>query len=245
MRERRTKSAVSFRSRMRAGTRFGLAAVIACAIPLMGAAGDASHGVQALSPDAAMLAGAADTDYVIGTQDKLSIRVFQVKDLSLDEVQVDATGQIQLPLIGKVTAAGKTAEQLQDEIAHRLGERYLQSPQVSVSVAESASQKVTVEGEVKNPGVYQMKGRTTLMQAIAMAGGPADDADLHRVAVIRNDHGVRKAAVCDYAKIIRGELDDPPIQGNDSVVIDGSKAKMFWSATLKTLPVFSLFAWIR
>ena len=73
-------------------------------------------------------------DYVIGPQDKLNVRVFEVKDLSTDEEVVDATGQIELPLIGRVTAAGKTTQQLQDEIAQRLGDRYLQSPQVSVAV---------------------------------------------------------------------------------------------------------------
>jgi polysaccharide export outer membrane protein len=184
-------------------------------------------------------------EYVIGAEDKLSIRVFEVKELSTDEETVDATGQIELPLIGRLTAAGKTTQQLQDEIAQRLGERYLQSPQVAVLVVDSASQKVTVEGEVKTPGVYQMKGRTTLMEVIAMAGGPADDADLHKVAVIREDGGVRRAAVCDYERIQLGHQVDPSLRGDDIVVVDGSRAKMFWAAAIKTLPLFTIFAYLR
>jgi polysaccharide export outer membrane protein len=184
-------------------------------------------------------------DYVIGPEDKLRIRVFEVKDLSFDDEQVDASGDIELPLIGSVTAAGLTTAQLEHEIAQRLGARYLQSPQVSVSVTEGASQKVTVEGEVKNPGVFQVKGRTTLMQAIAMAGGPDDEADLHKVAVIRRENGVRRAAICDYDAIRKGRAPDPLIQGNDEVVVDGSAVKTLWSNLMKNLPVFTLLAYLR
>ena len=182
---------------------------------------------------------------MIGPEDKLRIRVFEVKDLSFDDEQVDASGDIELPLIGKVTAAGLTAAQLQREIAQRLGERYLQSPQVSVSVTEGASQKVTVEGEVKNPGVFQIKGRTTLMQAVAMAGGPDDEADLRKVAVIRVQNGVRRAATCDYDAIRKGRAPDPLIEGNDEVVIASSASKALWSNLMKNLPVFTLLAYLR
>jgi polysaccharide export outer membrane protein len=184
-------------------------------------------------------------EYVIGAQDKLSIHVFEVKELSLDEVTVDATGQVELPLIGRMSAAGKTPLELQTEIAQRLGDRYLQSPQVSVLVLDAASQKVTVEGEVRTPGVFSMKGRTTLMQAIAMAGGPGDNADLHKVAVIRDDHGIRRAAVCDYESIRRGRQLDPELRGDDIIVVDGSKSKELWSNALKALPFFTMFAYIR
>ncbi|HVM99014.1 MAG TPA: polysaccharide biosynthesis/export family protein [Caulobacteraceae bacterium] len=197
-------------------------------------------------PQADLSTTGAEGEYVIGPEDKLRIRVFQVKDLSFDEEEVDANGQIELPLIGKVQAGGKTTAQLRDEIAQRLGEKYLQSPQVSVSVAESASLKVTVEGEVKTPGVYQIKGRTTLMQAIAMAGGPNDQADLHRVAVIREAaDGMRKAAICDYQAVRDGRAGDPIIEGNDVVVVDGSTMKTLWSNLMKNLPIFTLFAYLR
>ena len=196
-------------------------------------------------PQAELSTSGVQGDYIIGPQDKLRIRVFEVKDLSFDEEEVDANGQIQLPLIGRVTAAGKTTVQLQDELAQRLGERYLQSPQVSVSVAESASQKVTVEGEVKSPGVFQMKGKTTLMQAIAMAGGPSDIANLRKVAIIRDSGGQRSAAVVDYQSIRDGKAGDPIIQGNDVVVMDSSATKSLWSNLMKNLPIFTLLAYLR
>jgi polysaccharide export outer membrane protein len=181
-------------------------------------------------------------DYVIGPLDKISIHVFEVKDLSQESLQVDASGSISMPLVGSMVAEGKTAAQLSHEIATRLGERYLQSPQVSVSVVESASQKITVEGEAKSPGVFPMHGRTTLVQAIAMAGGISTTANVHRVAVIREVNGQRKAAICDYAKIRSGESPDPVLQGNDIVVVDGSQTRSFFDGLLKALPIFALFA---
>jgi polysaccharide biosynthesis/export protein len=223
-------------------------AAVAClvialpAIVLAGPDGGAAEPGARMSPE--QLVTATSGPYVIGPEDKVTIRVFEIKDLSFDNEQVDASGQIMLPLIGKVKAAGKTADQLQDEISTRL-EKYLQSPQVSVSVTESASQKVTVEGNVKNPGVYQVKGHTTLMQAVAMAGGPDDEADTHKVAVIRLDNGIRKAATVDYQAIKDGKAGDPLIQGDDVVVVGESTIKMVWSNVMKNLPIFTLFAYLR
>jgi polysaccharide export outer membrane protein len=224
----------------------GLVACLLLVAPLInGAAVSEPKTTLAGLPQAELSTSGVQGDYVIGPQDKLRIRVFEVKDLSFDEEEVDANGQIQLPLIGKVTAAGKTAMQLQDELAQRLGDKYLQSPQVSVSIAESASQKVTVEGEVKSPGVFQLKGKTTLMQAIAMAGGPSDVANLHKVAIIRESEGTRRAAVCDFQAIRDGKAGDPIIQGNDVVVVDSSSTKSLWSNVMKNLPIFTLLAYLR
>jgi polysaccharide export outer membrane protein len=244
MHRRRWKLPASVSLRVRAV--LALAACLLLLAPFIdGAAASAPKTTLADLPPAELSTSGVQGDYVIGPQDKLRIRVFEVKDLSFDEEEVDANGQIQLPLIGKVTAAGKTTMQLQDELALRLGERYLQSPQVSVSIAESASQKVTVEGEVKSPGVFQIKGRTTLMQAIAMAGGPSDIANLHKVAIIREAEGARRAAVCDYQAIRDGKAGDPLIQGNDVVVVDSSATKTIWSNLMKNLPIFSLLAYVR
>lgn len=220
-----------------------LAACLAFFPPMFCNAGDTPAQTQAAGLSDGSV-GAGQGDYVIGPEDKLRIRVFEIKGLESDVEQVDSQGQIQLPLVGRVLAAGKTVQQLQDEIAERLN-RYLQAPEVSVDVEESASQKVTVEGEVKSAGVFQMKGRTTLMEAIAMAGGLGDNANAHRVAVIRETNGVRSAAMCDYGAIRSGRAPDPVIEGNDIVVVDTSAVKSAWSDVLKTLPVFSLFAYLR
>ena len=182
----------------------------------------------------------APKDYVISPQDKLNINVFKEKDLSLTDVQVDASGQISFPLIGDVHAAGKTSQQLAQDIALRLSEKYLQSPQVSVVVSQSVNLKVTVEGEVKTPGVFQMPGRTTLMQVIAMAGGPGETANLHKVAIIRSINGKRTALLCDYVTIRDGRSIDPVIKGEDVVVMDGSSSKSAWNSLMKSLPLVAL-----
>jgi len=240
---RRPFSLAAVRGAWLALATLAFAALVVPAIVLAGSSGDGSAPAERITPE--QLLSTQDTgEYVIGPEDKLTIRVFEVKDLSFDNEQVDASGQIMLPLIGKVKASGQTTEQLEEDITHRL-EKYLQSPQVSVSITESASQKVTVEGNVKNPGVYAVRGHTTLMQAVAMAGGPDDEADTHKVAVIRLDNGLRKAATVDYAAIKNGKAADPLIQGDDVVVVGESQIKMVWSNVMKNLPIFTLFAYLR
>lgn len=185
---------------------------------------------------------AATQDYRIGPLDKLNITVFQVKDLTLEEVQVDGSGRVFLPLIGSVVAAGKTTQELSAEIADRLRGQYLQSPQVAVWVAEAISQKVTVDGSVVEPGVYAMSGPTTLLQAVAMAKGPDPRyANLNRVAVFRTINGQRNAAVFDLKAIRAGKAPDPVILGNDVVVVEGSTAKGVFREILAALPGLAIF----
>ena len=203
---------------------------------------DGQPAAERLSPD--QLTAPIVGDAVIGPQDLLTIRVFEVKDLSFENEQVDSSGELTLPLIGRLHAAGKTTAQLEDEIVQRLS-KYLQSPQVSVSITQSASQKVTVEGNVKNPGVYLVRGQTTLMMAVAMAGGVDGEADTHKVAVIRLEDGVRKAATVDYAAIKKGQAPDPLIQGNDDVVVGESTAKMVWANIVRNLPILTLMTYVH
>ncbi len=186
-------------------------------------------------------APATSSDYRIGATDKLSVTVFQVPDLSFPELVVDASGNIQMPMIGSVLAAGRTPSELSTDIAGRLAERYLRNPQVTVTVREAASQKVTVDGAVKRPGVYEMRGRTTLLQAVAMAEGPAPTADVESVAIFRTVDGRRMVAVFDLAAIRNGAAEDPVIVGDDVVVVDTSRLNTALREALAALPAFSIF----
>ncbi|MES2835249.1 MAG: polysaccharide biosynthesis/export family protein [Pseudomonadota bacterium] len=179
--------------------------------------------------------------YLIGPTDVLKISVFQVPDLSFDELRVDSSGNIQMPLIGTVRAADMTPGQLSETLRSQLGARYLQNPQVSVSVVESASQKVTIDGDVTKPGVYEMRGRTTLIQAVAMAEGPTRTADLSSVAVFRNVDGQRLVAVFDLRAIRNGEMQDPVILGDDIVVVDRSRLNAAMREVLAAVPAFAIF----
>ena len=180
-------------------------------------------------------------DYRIGALDKISINVFQEPELSLQEVPVDASGNILLPLMGSVTAAGKTTGELSKEIADRLDQRFLVDPQVSVIVAASVSQKVTVEGSVEEPGVYDLRGQTTLLEALAMAKGPSRVAALDHVAIFRVVNGQRMGALFDLRDIRRGEAPDPEVLGNDTVVVGLSNVKAAWRDAVDVLPGLAIF----
>src|SRR6185503_2714179 len=123
----------------------------------------------------------------------------------------------------------------------QLGERYLKNPQVSVVVANSASQKVTVEGEVAEPGVYDLKGTTTLLQTLALAKGETRSAKLNQVVIFRNVNGQRMGAVFDIAAIRTGKAADPQILGNAIVGVGFSKARRMWSDILNAVPIIGLF----
>ena len=148
-------------------------------------------------------------EYRIGPLDVLKITVFQEEDLSLEEVPVDASGNILFPLIGRVDVTGKTSTELADDIAERLGTRYLVDPQVTVIVSRSASQKVTVEGAVTKPGVFEIEGPTTLLQAMALAEGPKQTARLSEVIVFRTKADGVYAAQFNLEDIRKGRQPNP------------------------------------
>lgn len=179
--------------------------------------------------------------YRIGQQDLLAVNVFQVPDLSSDQLRVDASGDISLPLVGALRAEGKTSVELAEDIRNRLAQRYLQNPQVAVSVREMASQKVTIDGAVIEPGVYEMKGPTTLMQAVAMAKGPTRLSNLRSVLVFRVTDGNRTVAQFDLAAIRAGQQADPVLLGNDIVVVDSSRLNAALRELIAILPAAALF----
>ncbi|WP_420472437.1 polysaccharide biosynthesis/export family protein [Brevundimonas sp. FT23042] len=185
--------------------------------------------------------GQPQGDYRIGVGDKLNIDVFQVEDLSFEEIVVDSAGNVQFPLIGGVQAAGLTPAQMSSEIASLLSGRYLRNPQVTVTVVEAASQKITVDGAVVKPGVYVMRGSTSLLQAVAMAEGPSRVADLSKVAVFRTIDGQRSVAVFDLAAIRQGRLSDPEVLGDDIIVVDTSRLQATLRDIVSALPALSVF----
>ena len=126
-----------------------------------------------------------DSEFRLGPEDVIEVTVYQ--DKSLDRtVPVRPDGKISLPLIGEMPASGKTATDLQKEIALRL-KQFVADPTVTVVVKEVNSPKVSVLGEVKNPGMYKIKDRATLLDAIALAGGLTEYAKKNKIVVIRTD----------------------------------------------------------
>jgi len=179
------------------------------------------------------------TVYKIGPQDVLDISVFKVPDLSRS-VQVADTGTINLALVGDVAAAGRTAQEIERDLVKRLGDKYLQSPQVTVFVREYNSQRITVEGAVKKPGVFPYRGSITLMQAIAMAQGFDEVSDTD-ILIFRTLNGKRAAARFDLAEIRAGRADDPPVEAGDVVMVPTNAFKEAFQNVLKAVPIARVF----
>ena len=119
--------------------------------------------------------------YTIGPEDKLNITVYGQQDLSR-QVVISPDGTFSYPLLRVVPASGLTARQLEQNLATQL-ETYLVEPQVTVEVVEVRSQQVQVLGEVREPGVYELKRALTLRELLAKAGGPTPEAGWEVVVV--------------------------------------------------------------
>lgn len=185
----------------------------------------------------------AQSEYRIGVGDKINVRVFQVPDLSFDELVIDTSGNVQLPLIGSVRGEGRTPGEMSADIGERLSAQYLRNPQVTVTVAEAANQKITVDGAVTKPGVYEMRGSTSLLQAVAMAEGPTRVADLSKVAVFRTIDGRRSVALFDLSEIRQGRTSDPQVLGDDVIVVDTSRLNSALREVIGALPGLAAFAY--
>ncbi len=165
-------------------------------------------------------------DYRIGPEDLLEIQVFAVDQLSRT-VRVNSRGLVSLPLIGAVEIGGMTAQEAERAIAALLAANYLQNPQVSVFIKEFTSQRVTIEGAVQKPGIYPLRGETTLLRSLAIAGGQAALSDMTEVLLFRNDAGGKRIVqVYDVERIRKGELDDPTVVNDDLIVVNRSKTRV-------------------
>lgn len=202
--------------------------------------GSIDYGVQNFTQPDAVATPVLDVSYKIAPLDTLTVRVFQFEDLSGD-YEVDLTGNIAMPLVGNVRVVDMTPVQLQAALAQKLSEKYLQSPDVSVGIKESAGRNLTVEGSVRQPGMYPVKGPMTLLQAVALARGTDENSNPRRTAIFRTIDGQRMAAAFDLVDIRRGKEKDPEVYSGDIIVVDGSTTRAIYRDLLQTLPIVSLF----
>lgn len=164
-------------------------------------------------------------EYRVGTNDLLDIEVLNL-DNGKRTVRVNAAGAITLPLIGSVTVAGLTQQQVEGHIAALYGEKYLQNPQVSVFIKEFTTERITVDGAISKPGIYPLVGQMTLLRVIALAGGFGQIAKPDKVMLFRNgENGVREVATFDVTRIRAGTDPDPVIRGDDLIVVQRDPAR--------------------
>ena len=162
----------------------------------------------------------SDSSYLIGANDVLAINVWKEPDISRS-VPVRSDGKISLPLVGELQAGGQTPQQLEQEITKRL-QSYISEPEVTVIVTDSKSQKVNILGMVSRPGAYLLTSSTTVLDAIAMAGGFKDFAKQKSVYVLRQaPDGTQQRLLFNYKEVIKGKNPEQNIrlQAGDTVVV--------------------------
>ena len=181
--------------------------------------------VHAQAPAPAPAARAADAvvippddgDYKIGAEDVLDISVWKNPELSRT-VPVRPDGKVSLPLVNDIQAAGLTPSRLRQELTRRLSE-YVPSPEVAVIVREVHSAKVSVVGQVRNPGRYEVRSAATVLELIALAQGFTDFASRDRIVVLRQNATPARITF-NYRKITDGtEQDNFLVQPGDIIVV--------------------------
>lgn len=192
------------------------------AAPVPGAKAGDLRVVKELPPPAT---GADGTTQQIAKNDVLEVDVFQVDELDRT-VQVNARGFVSLPLIGEVQAEGKSARELEKDIETAYGQKYLQSPVVSVFVKESIGQRVVVNGEVNKAGIYPITAGSTLLGVVSQAGGLRKIADPSKVYVYRNVGDQKLVANYSVKDIRLARRTDPAIYGGDVVVVFSSSSRV-------------------
>lgn len=205
----------------------GLIALAFGQILLGQAAPSADHGAPATDPaasarQAAGQSGAAtDNSYIIGDDDVLAINVWNEPDELKQPVPVRPDGKISLPLVGDIQAAGRTPVQLQGDIAAKLQD-YIHHPEVTVIVQKINSKKFNILGRVMKPGAYPLSTTTTVLDAIAQAGGFQDFAKQKDIYVLRKTpNGTESRLPFNYKEVIKGRNleQNIKIEPNDTIVV--------------------------
>lgn len=161
-----------------------------------------------------------DVEYRINENDLIDINVYGERDLS-KTLRVATDGKVSFPLIGSVESKGKTAKELEQTIAELLEKDYLVNPQVSVFIREYA--KFSILGQIKSPGAYQLKSGLKVMDAIALAGGFTDKANVEDVKLVR-DSGGNKETIAVNTKNISEQNSagaNPVLKPGDLVIVGG------------------------
>jgi len=160
---------------------------------------------------------AVNEEYRVGPGDKLRIEVYKDQQLS-QSVQVRPDGKITLPLVGDLEATGRTPLELRDTIATSLKD-YVNNPTVTVIVVEAVASQVYVMGEVTHPGTMQLYGPTTILQALAMAGGFKEFANTKDVKVLRPSKSGMDTLKFNYKDVLSGDAKPFYLRSGDTVIV--------------------------
>jgi polysaccharide export outer membrane protein len=159
-----------------------------------------------------------DDSFVIGNDDVLAINVWKEPDFSRS-IQVRSDGKISLPLVGELQAAGRTPVQLEYDIATKLL-NYITKPEVTVIVEQINSKKFNILGQVAKPGSYSLALAPTVVDAIAIAGGPRDFAKQKSIYILRQNSGGGQTRIAfNYRDFLKGKNQNVKLEPHDTVVV--------------------------
>ncbi len=162
---------------------------------------------------------AHDNSFVIGANDVLAINVWKEPDISRS-VPVRSDGKISLPLAGEVQAAGLTPLKLEQDIAGKL-QSFISEPEVTVIVQQINSKKFNILGMVARPGSYSLTNSSTVLDAIAVAGGFRDFAKEKSIYILRQNANGTERMPFNYKDVIKGKNVSQNINllPNDTIVV--------------------------
>lgn len=188
-------------------------------------------------PSQASVGGAGQ--FLLQAFDKLRIEVFGVETLQRT-VSIDGDGRFAFPLIGQITAQGKTPAELATQMERALrGANYVRNPDVTVTILEAPGRTVAVDGQVKRAGEFPVLPNATLMRAVALAGGVTEDARVEDVVLFRNIGEKHYVGLYNLGAIRRGGYPDPQIFSGDVVVVGESKQRRILEKFLQATPLLT------
>lgn len=193
-----------------------------------GAPGVTVLDTQTLPAPAGVDPGEFTRAYRVGPGDELLVDVIGFDTLNNRKISTDGNGRLSVPFAGVMDVNGLTVAEVETLIGQRMRAGFVRNPIVSVNLSEARSRRITVDGQVRRPGLYPVVGRMSLMQAVARAEGVAEFARLDDVVVFRTVGAERYVALYNLAAIRRGVYADPEVYPDDIIVVgESTERRMF------------------
>lgn len=180
----------------------------------------------------------ASNPFLLTALSEIEVNVYQAPELSGTYV-IDENGNVRLPLIGDIPAAGQTPGALARTLEAKFAEKFIRDPQVQVRPTQFDPPSVAVGGQVTNPGTYPISTSRSLMRAVINAGGTAEFADNEDVLIFREVNGQRYIGAYNLAGIRRGHYDDPEIFAGDIIAVGDSPGKRAVERFLQFVPLIT------
>jgi polysaccharide biosynthesis/export protein len=183
--------------------------------------------IQSLAPQRTVTKQAITSqDYVLKNGDKINIVIYPADEyVRGGQMQINSQGTITLSLLGQVEIAGLKIVEAQEKIAKLLNEDYLVDPSVVIEISQFKQQTFVILGQVKSPGTFQFPAgeeRLSFLQAISIAGGFSEIANIKKIKIIRESEGKKKVIRINAERIISGKDSDVSLQPNDIIHVSES-----------------------